>query len=554
MSLDAGVDLSTGTPGRDRVLLRGDLVAGHLEHVAARADERDAVLGRRLRQVGVLGEEPVAGVDRVGAALLGDPDDLGDVEVRPDRDDPPRRSGTPRRPSAGAASCGPRTGRPRPSARRARTRRAWPGSRSRRGWPPGSCGTCGPLVGSGWRSRARRTRPNRCRRWFGFSQTTDGRLPIRACAQRELPQGGRGKDHGHARARLRGLRQGLSTLVVDLDPQSDVSTGMDIAVAGHLNVADVLASPKEKIVRSAIAPSGWTQGSPRHRRRADRVAVGHQLRRAAPQHPRHLEARRGARARRERLRARAHRLRAVAQRADPHRLGGVRPRRRRHRARPVLGRRRRPRPARDRGDPSRALAASPAARASSSTVPACSRSSTSSASRSCATCSGRSCSRRSCPSAPRCSRRRAPRSRCTSGRARARRRWRATSTSCSTGCCAPRGSRPATPGSTCPSRTCRCSRRSRCSRSRRRRYTNPQQPVYSAAAAAGAAAAPAAAAPAPATGLSGPAAAGLSRTTAAAARHPRHPGVRLPGAAAAARELTRRASIRRVAATRPPKG
>jgi chromosome partitioning protein len=54
--------------------------------------------------------------------------------------------------------------------------------------------------------------------------------------------------------------KGLSTLVVDLDPQSDVSTGMDIAVAGHLNVADVLASPKEKIVRAAIAPSGWTKG------------------------------------------------------------------------------------------------------------------------------------------------------------------------------------------------------------------------------------------------------------------------------------------------------
>jgi cellulose biosynthesis protein BcsQ len=56
--------------------------------------------------------------------------------------------------------------------------------------------------------------------------------------------------------------KGLSTLVVDLDPQSDVSTGMDIAIAGHLNVADVLASPKEKTVRSAIASSGWTRGRP----------------------------------------------------------------------------------------------------------------------------------------------------------------------------------------------------------------------------------------------------------------------------------------------------
>lgn len=56
--------------------------------------------------------------------------------------------------------------------------------------------------------------------------------------------------------------RGLRTLVVDLDPQSDVSTGMDIDVAGHLNVADVLESPKEKTVRSAIAPSGWARGRP----------------------------------------------------------------------------------------------------------------------------------------------------------------------------------------------------------------------------------------------------------------------------------------------------
>jgi chromosome partitioning protein len=56
--------------------------------------------------------------------------------------------------------------------------------------------------------------------------------------------------------------RGVRTLVVDLDPQSDVSTGMDIQIAGHLNVADVLASPKEKIVRSAIAPSGWSKSNP----------------------------------------------------------------------------------------------------------------------------------------------------------------------------------------------------------------------------------------------------------------------------------------------------
>jgi chromosome partitioning protein len=53
--------------------------------------------------------------------------------------------------------------------------------------------------------------------------------------------------------------RGVSTLVVDLDPQADVSTGMDVPVA-PVNVADVLASPKEKTVRAAITPSGWTRG------------------------------------------------------------------------------------------------------------------------------------------------------------------------------------------------------------------------------------------------------------------------------------------------------
>lgn len=53
--------------------------------------------------------------------------------------------------------------------------------------------------------------------------------------------------------------RGLRTLVVDLDPQSDVSTGMDVDPEGHANISDVLADPKEKTVRSAIAASGWNQ-------------------------------------------------------------------------------------------------------------------------------------------------------------------------------------------------------------------------------------------------------------------------------------------------------
>lgn len=53
--------------------------------------------------------------------------------------------------------------------------------------------------------------------------------------------------------------RGLRTLVVDLDPQSDVSTGMDVDPEGFANISDVLEDPREKTVRSAIAASGWNK-------------------------------------------------------------------------------------------------------------------------------------------------------------------------------------------------------------------------------------------------------------------------------------------------------
>ena len=67
------------------MFLGRDLVARHLEHVLAGADERDAGRSCRLGELGVLGEESVARVDRVCAALASDADDLGDVEVGRDR-------------------------------------------------------------------------------------------------------------------------------------------------------------------------------------------------------------------------------------------------------------------------------------------------------------------------------------------------------------------------------------------------------------------------------------------------------------------------------------
>ena len=53
--------------------------------------------------------------------------------------------------------------------------------------------------------------------------------------------------------------EGLRTLVIDMDPQSDASTGLDVLVGKHLNISDVLNQPKGPVVRQAIVSSGWTK-------------------------------------------------------------------------------------------------------------------------------------------------------------------------------------------------------------------------------------------------------------------------------------------------------
>lgn len=56
------------------------------------------------------------------------------------------------------------------------------------------------------------------------------------------------------------LSRGIPTLVVDMDPQADASTGLDVPVTTPADIADVLAAPKSKIVKQAITPSGWVDG------------------------------------------------------------------------------------------------------------------------------------------------------------------------------------------------------------------------------------------------------------------------------------------------------
>jgi cellulose biosynthesis protein BcsQ len=55
--------------------------------------------------------------------------------------------------------------------------------------------------------------------------------------------------------------RGVSTLVVDLDPQGDATTGLDVVADDRATqVADVLESTRTAVVQSAIGPRGWPDG------------------------------------------------------------------------------------------------------------------------------------------------------------------------------------------------------------------------------------------------------------------------------------------------------
>ena len=63
----ASVPGTTGTPARIATLARAGLAAHQRDRLGRRADERQAGVAARARERGVLGEEPVAGMDGVGA-------------------------------------------------------------------------------------------------------------------------------------------------------------------------------------------------------------------------------------------------------------------------------------------------------------------------------------------------------------------------------------------------------------------------------------------------------------------------------------------------------
>ncbi len=141
-SLDGSDDPSTGTPASRAALTARALLPVSSRMSALGPDEGDPRFFARTREVGVLREEAVTGVDGVGPGLLGRGHDLVDREVRAHGvtgfADLVRLVGL--QPVQRVAVFVRKHG-DRP-AHRVRSRRGTPGSRSPRGWPPEPCGTC----------------------------------------------------------------------------------------------------------------------------------------------------------------------------------------------------------------------------------------------------------------------------------------------------------------------------------------------------------------------------------------------------------------------------
>lgn len=56
------------------------------------------------------------------------------------------------------------------------------------------------------------------------------------------------------------LARGIPTLVVDLDPQADATTALDV-LPGDGDVARLLANPRRRVLDAAVRPSGWVEAA-----------------------------------------------------------------------------------------------------------------------------------------------------------------------------------------------------------------------------------------------------------------------------------------------------
>ncbi len=58
------------------------------------------------------------------------------------------------------------------------------------------------------------------------------------------------------------LARQVPTLVIDLDPQSDATIGLDVAEGPATGVIDLLRHPRRRPVTDVAVPSGWSGGTP----------------------------------------------------------------------------------------------------------------------------------------------------------------------------------------------------------------------------------------------------------------------------------------------------
>lgn len=57
------------------------------------------------------------------------------------------------------------------------------------------------------------------------------------------------------------INKGLNTLLIDLDPQCDATSGLAVTSEFGTSVAEVLENPKDQIIRRAIVNSNWSRQS-----------------------------------------------------------------------------------------------------------------------------------------------------------------------------------------------------------------------------------------------------------------------------------------------------
>lgn len=64
------------------------------------------------------------------------------------------------------------------------------------------------------------------------------------------------------------LANGISTLVVDLDPHADATTGLGVTKSGQIDIGHMLRSPRRAHLAENTAPAGWRNHLPEERQKS----------------------------------------------------------------------------------------------------------------------------------------------------------------------------------------------------------------------------------------------------------------------------------------------